>query len=857
MYRYEGNLMVVYDSNSRLRDEPISLKSDGSLPVRDLTPSELQELECVAPYDRNKFLCSPRYPPHKYHNPQYTLQIPPDCLRFDSKFEGGNLGKVWKVTDNEYNLQLSLDIQTKGQTQWYYFAVKSFKSNHTVRFNITNLHKYESLYNEGLQPCIYSTTKFKKTGVKWHRGGTSIAYFQNSTLRQRTEDKESYYYTLTFTYSFEYASDTVSFAHCFPYSYSELLGDLDKYKAHEDILRVDSLCHSLAGNWLPALTITKDIDSYTTWETELKLMGKTKAGRLIERNRETRRTANERPAEFNYNRGTKNRALHRNKKGVVLTARVHPGESGASFMMKGAIEFLLGNSREAKALRRNFVFKIIPMLNPDGVVYGNSRCSLLGVDLNRRWKSPSRLVHPEVFYTKRLITVFSEQHETAVYVDMHGHSAKKDVFMYGCNCPDTLSNQSRSNVLIRTLPIVLGLKNDLFEFSSCHFRLEPSKAATARIVLFEELEILGSYTLEASFFGSRENPRLESTGGHLSAKHLEELGRDLCICLRMYTNRIVFAKQFSKARAYLKERAVKLPLPQLDQEEQHVLQRSEEGDTPRDHSRERPKEDSEKSKDESDELVDTQQPALAQADDLRESRDTPQAKEQENCEDGKGYVEAVNDVEGRLRRLMFESAKNAGVQPREHTPAPTDLSDQTPPKAEEDALQGATLISELLEEMSDAAQEEFKQQESESDSGGSGAEASDDEKADEITPSVVKYRPRKRLASTFHKTPSSSRTNKNLTDRSFVNKSAKSPRPTTTDFTAPIPLANPKIIIRARLIPSFIPNPVLNRTPQRSRENPQREYLKPKLVFCPSRGESVSRSTTQATGRRLSNHTRL
>ena len=59
------------------------------------------------------------------------------------------------------------------------------------------------------------------------------------------------------------------------------------------------------------------------------------------------------------------------KKGVVISARVHPGESNGSYMMKGVIEFLVSNSLEAKALRDNFVLKSIPMLNPDGVINGN------------------------------------------------------------------------------------------------------------------------------------------------------------------------------------------------------------------------------------------------------------------------------------------------------------------------------------------------------------------------------------------------------------------------------------------------------------------------------------------------------
>jgi murein tripeptide amidase MpaA len=57
-------------------------------------------------------------------------------------------------------------------------------------------------------------------------------------------------------------------------------------------------------------------------------------------------------------------------------------------MMKGAIDFLVSQAPEARALREKFVFKIVPMLNPDGVINGNYRCSLAGADLNRRWKTP-------------------------------------------------------------------------------------------------------------------------------------------------------------------------------------------------------------------------------------------------------------------------------------------------------------------------------------------------------------------------------------------------------------------------------------------------------------------------------------
>ena len=60
-------------------------------------------------------------------------------------------------------------------------------------------------------------------------------------------------------------------------------------------------------------------------------------------------------------------------------------------MMQGILDFLTGDSDEAKYLRENTVFKIIPMANPDGVIHGNYRCSLVGQDLNRRWKKTIRV----------------------------------------------------------------------------------------------------------------------------------------------------------------------------------------------------------------------------------------------------------------------------------------------------------------------------------------------------------------------------------------------------------------------------------------------------------------------------------
>ena len=68
---------------------------------------------------------------------------------------------------------------------------------------------------------------------------------------------------------------------------------------------------------------------------------------------------------------------------VVITARVHPGETGASWMMQGVLDYVTSNVPRAVELRKRAVLKLIPVLNPDGVAVGNNRTSLCGKDLNR------------------------------------------------------------------------------------------------------------------------------------------------------------------------------------------------------------------------------------------------------------------------------------------------------------------------------------------------------------------------------------------------------------------------------------------------------------------------------------------
>jgi cytosolic carboxypeptidase protein 2/3 len=169
-------------------------------------------------------------------------------------------------------------------------------------------------------------------------------------------------------------------------------------------------------------------------------------------------------------------------------------------MLQGMLEFL--TSEEAADLRRNFVFRIIPMLNIDGVVFGNQRCSLLGVDLNRRWVSPNVFLHPTIFYAKHLVRHMHNERRVLMYCDLHGHSRKQNAFFYACTYKNYEHEGRIKNAQIRMMPLLCCHKApDHFKFADCRFRIEKCKESTARVVIFREFNIMNAFTLETSFFG--------------------------------------------------------------------------------------------------------------------------------------------------------------------------------------------------------------------------------------------------------------------------------------------------------------------------------------------------------------------
>lgn len=151
-------------------------------------------------------------------------------LVFESRFESGNLAAALRVNENDYYLALQNDVNTSGNTQWFFFRVSNTRAYASVRFSLLNLCKPDSLYNEGMKVLIYSEKHAREKDVGWHRGGTKTAYYANGIRKDGTRGFRTLY-TMTFTYEFEYDDDNVYFAYCYPYTYSELAEELNAIMA--------------------------------------------------------------------------------------------------------------------------------------------------------------------------------------------------------------------------------------------------------------------------------------------------------------------------------------------------------------------------------------------------------------------------------------------------------------------------------------------------------------------------------------------------------------------------------------------------------------------------------------------------
>lgn len=391
--------------------------------------------------------------------PQYLPKsIKDETLGFESRFESGNLGMVFKRDEFEYDLFLSPDFKTDKQIGWFFFRVYNTRKDRTYRFNICNLMKSDTMFNSGSKVLCYS----EKLGQFMYRGNCIISY-PNQIKRQNYMT----YSTLTFTMTFPEDNDSFFMMNSIPYTYSRLTNFLEYLESQEAFLpylQRGVLSETVLGNKSPLVII-----------------------------------------------GTKNTA--KLKKAVLIDGRQHPGEPLGSYVIESLILQILCPGIIGETLRDNFIFYICPMLNPDGVLMGNQRYNSQCLDLNRIWKEPTKEKSPTIFAIKKLAKdIKDEFKDVALFLDIHAHSRKFNCFFYSNPLKD-----KKDHVIVYLMQKYCSL----YAINDTTYKISKEKENSARVIIWREIGIKLSYTLEVGYGGVTIG---EFTGLGHSLKTLNEIG---------------------------------------------------------------------------------------------------------------------------------------------------------------------------------------------------------------------------------------------------------------------------------------------------------------------------------------------
>lgn len=212
------------------------------------------------------------------------------------------------------------------------------------------------------------------------------------------------------------------------------------------------------------------------------------------------------------------------KRSIWITARQHPGETMAQWLVEGLVLRLIDeHDAIARALLDSSVFYVVPNMNPDGGARGHLRTNALGVNLNREWQSPSLEKSPEVYY------VLEKMKETGVdaYIDVHGDEALPYNFVAGC--------EGNPNYDDRMQDLETAFKSALIaitpEFQDVHgyAKDKPGQAnlTIASNAVGHQFDCL-AFTLEMPF---KDNADLPDEAFGWSVPRCKQLGRDLLVAL--------------------------------------------------------------------------------------------------------------------------------------------------------------------------------------------------------------------------------------------------------------------------------------------------------------------------------------
>lgn len=419
---------------------------------------------------------------------------------FDSNFESGNLHMAIELDElDEYDLILRKEFGSNKTYQWFFFSVIIFQednnninsNNNIIKFNIINMAKDKSTFNSQC-PVLIFDTKLNK----WSRNTFNVFSYNNGIKKEKLKNEYQAYYTLTFSFSFQY-NTKYYFSYCYPYTYTQLKLYLNTLNnpIYSNYIKFGKVGLSNNNNIIPYLIIT----------------------------------------DFSI--------LESKKKCIFLTARIHPGETPGSYAIQGCINFLVNpNNKIAENLRKKFIFKIIPMINVDGVIYGNYRCNIKGKDLNRMWISPTTSYCREVYEIKRLLKLTCMHREIYFFCDFHGHSTKSNFFIFGC---EKKNSPGFEKVFMKIFEKI----NNNFEINYCVNKISQSKIRTGRAIVKNEFKVDLSYCLESSMNSYyNTNSKNKKNVFPFSMERYKKVGNDFCIAL----NELIDKDNFNKVLTDIK-----------------------------------------------------------------------------------------------------------------------------------------------------------------------------------------------------------------------------------------------------------------------------------------------------------------
>ncbi|MCF2946668.1 M14-type cytosolic carboxypeptidase [Paraglaciecola aquimarina] len=219
------------------------------------------------------------------------------------------------------------------------------------------------------------------------------------------------------------------------------------------------------------------------------------------------------------------------KKSIWITARQHPGETMAEWLVEGLLERLLDDEDGlARLLLEKAVFYIVPNMNPDGAYRGHLRTNSKGVNLNREWAAPSMENSPEVFLVKQKM----QELGVDMFLDVHGDEALPYNFVAGC--------EGNPNYNQRLADLETSFKAALLtvtpEFQDAHGydKDQPGEGnlTVAANAIGHEFDCL-SYTLEMPF---KDNIELPDPVYGWSPARCKQLGEDLLVAMRAVVDKL-------------------------------------------------------------------------------------------------------------------------------------------------------------------------------------------------------------------------------------------------------------------------------------------------------------------------------